>query len=197
MNNFSNISKKSGIYKLTHKILGLCYIGKANNLYRRILDHTNKQRITIDKIIAKDGFHNFKIEILHWYDNHIENIELLALEAAFIEFYNATNPNFGYNKCKSGADRTGIPQSNEAKLKISKSKIGKKHPLTEQTKQKMSKASVKRPIKQIDKYTKKVIKIWASAKEVYLTLKIPNPNICHACNGRLKSAGGYKWEYLS
>lgn len=41
-----------------------------------------------------------------------------------------------------------------------------------------------------------VIRIWKSAREVEKTLKIKSGNIAYVCNGKRKTTGGFKWEYL-
>lgn len=53
-------------------------------------------------------------------------------------------------------------------------------------------------IKQIDIITNNVIKIWEKAKTIEKELNLPkncHKNILTVCNGRQKTAYGYKWEY--
>lgn len=141
--------KKPGIYKLVNKINNKIYIGKSINIYYRALAHKNDLRGNnlITRAIKKYGFNNFNIEVLHTIDNY-DNNYLLALEVAFIDFYNTTNKNIGYNICLFATDKSGIPMSDQQKKKISKTVkqkylngqknpfLNKKH--TKQTKQKLS-----------------------------------------------------------
>ena len=59
---------------------------------------------------------------------------------------------------------------------------------------KLNKCSVK--IKQVDLITGKVIKIWNAMADVERELGISHSSISNACNGRYKTSGGFKWEYL-
>ncbi len=133
------ISKKLGIYKLTNKINNKIYIGKSNNLYRRMIEHKSSRIKTtpLSYAIKKYGWHNFEIEILSEFDK-IDNLELLALEVAFIYFFNSTNRKIGYNILIFNFDRTGMryKHTEETKFKIQKSNTGKIHSI--KTRQKIS-----------------------------------------------------------
>ena len=53
-------------------------------------------------------------------------------------------------------------------------------------------------ISQIDINTNEIIKIWDCAKDAEINLNLPfnaNKNIFTVCNGRQKTAYGFKWEY--
>ena len=52
--------------------------------------------------------------------------------------------------------------------------------------------------KKILQFTKsgEFIKEWPSLNEAERELGINRGNICSCCNGKLKSAGGYVWEYV-
>jgi len=116
-----NIPKKPGVYKLTNKINGKIYIGESINVYSRIFYSYKKTKNNnlIDFAIRKYGFENFEVEILAEFEN-INEIELLALETAFIEFYDSTNKDIGYNICLIGNNRMGFKHSIETKHLMSK-----------------------------------------------------------------------------
>lgn len=64
--------------------------------------------------------------------------------------------------------------------------------------QKATKASNKKtskPVYQIDKITDKVIDEFPSIMEAERQTGIPNSHIVRTCKGRLKSCGGFKWQY--
>ena len=61
--------------------------------------------------------------------------------------------------------------------------------LEEETKLKKSK-----PIVQFD-LNGNFIREFNSAVEVEKELGIKRPNLCHACRGRVKTLGGFKWKY--
>ena len=41
----------------------------------------------------------------------------------------------------------------------------------------------------------KVVRIWNSQKEASEFTKIPQSNISRCCNGKLKTAGDYRWVF--
>jgi len=148
MIDIKNITKNSGIYKLTNTINGKIYIGKAKSVYARIASHKcAKSNTYIHHAIRKHKWENFEIEILHEFNISVDKFILLALEVAFIDFYNSIDKNIGYNLTLFGSDTTGFKFSEESKLKISNSLKGKRskenHPLygighTEESRKKMS-----------------------------------------------------------
>jgi group I intron endonuclease len=108
---------------------GKIYIGKANNLRRRIQSHLcrcRKMQI-IDNAIKKYGAENFTLLVLAEFEQ-VNNLELLALETAFIEYFNSTNPKVGYNICLFSNDTTGVKVSEETKRKMSDKRKGRVGP---------------------------------------------------------------------
>ena len=51
---------------------------------------------------------------------------------------------------------------------------------------------------EVAQYTKKgeLIKIWNSQKEASEATGIAQPAISMCCNGKLKTAGGYRWSFI-
>lgn len=86
----------SGIYKITfpnNKI----YIGLSNNMYRRMLEHNTdfRNNLPIEKAIQKYGkITEFEILELIPAENRKLMIER---EKYWINFYNSTNKDIGYN----------------------------------------------------------------------------------------------------
>ena len=60
--NVNNIPKSSGIYKLTNKVNGKIYIGKANNLHGRKLSLQTKMKMSISRT-------GLRLEFITIYDN--------------------------------------------------------------------------------------------------------------------------------
>ena len=99
----------------------------------------------------------------------------------------------------------GKHHSEEAKEKMSKSKVGNNNPFfgkhhSENTRKKMSKSQMgnhNKPTKPILQYTKdgEFIKEWVSGTEASRVLGINNGHIVSCCKGKLKSAGGFVWRY--
>ena len=91
----------------------------------------------------------------------------------------------------------GKKRDENVRSKISKSRLekdysGEKHPLYGKLGGNNPKA---KKVVQIDKSTGKSIKIWDSAVDVQKELGIFASSIYNCCNGKVKSAGGYKWSY--
>ena len=84
----------SGIYKITfpnNKV----YIGRSNNIYRRMLEHNNdfRNKLPIEYAIMKYGKIK-EFDILELVDN-IEEMRIKEIE--WIQYYDSTNRNKGYN----------------------------------------------------------------------------------------------------
>lgn len=50
---------------------------------------------------------------------------------------------------------------------------------------------------QIDKANGNLIKKWESISDASRQLKIKVSNICFCCKNKNRTAGGYKWRYIS
>ena len=105
------------------------------------------------------------------------------------------------HKNKIGLANTGRVRTQHELNKLSRAHIGKK--LKPETKAKISKNSKMKGktyskhqnVKQIDKYTDEVIKVWDCARRVEHELLILSTSINNCLKGITKSAGGYRWEY--
>lgn len=111
------------------------YVGKTSNLKRRKQDHLYKSKNNKDN----NKFHNF----LKKHERNIKIVILLSniteYGSELLEFMLRKNPNIGLNTKKGGAaSNTGIIVSQETRVKMSKSRLGKKE--TEETKLKKSKS---------------------------------------------------------
>ena len=53
-----------GIYKISKKTDGKCYIGQSNNIKRRFKEHVNRIQLPIEKAIHKYGIDAFDFEVL-------------------------------------------------------------------------------------------------------------------------------------
>ena len=115
-------------------------------------------------------------------------------------------------KYKISESHKGYHHTDETKRKMSESHKGKV--ITQEIREKMSKAhqgyimpeSVKvlkrhnkscRPVKQIDRINGNVINVFYSIGEANRCTGIQRSDIGSCCNGKLSSAGGYRWEYDS
>lgn len=96
------VVKNGCIYKYTSPS-GKCYIGKTNNIERRVKDHYKrsqnlKYKTKFYDAIRKHGYENFQLEILT--NNISSNEELNNLEIYFIKLFNSKIN--GYNLTDGG-----------------------------------------------------------------------------------------------
>jgi group I intron endonuclease len=132
---------EAGIYKLECSENGKVYIGKTIKFSKRLREHRHSKRgDLLRRAIDKHGWESFNFEILETFENFDklkDNDKLLERESYYIDLFDSTNRDIGYNVCKFSTDRTGIPLSEEHKEKVRLGNIGKKR--SEETKQKMRK----------------------------------------------------------
>lgn len=141
MGKVAKYTDKAGIYKLispSNKI----YVGKSVNIRRRLHDHRNaKSGSYLKRAIDKYGWDSFTIEIVEIFENFnklIDNASLLEREAFYINLYDSTDKNKGYNLCKHSTDRTGFKCSDEARKNMSLARKG--IPLSEKHKESLRQA---------------------------------------------------------
>ena len=92
----------TGIYKITNKIDGKIYIGRAKNIKDRWKAHRNnpfnplsrEYYKSLYKAIREYGLENFSFEVVE----ECKEEELNDKEAYYINFYNANDPAIGYNR---------------------------------------------------------------------------------------------------
>jgi group I intron endonuclease len=145
MARISKYPDSAGVYKLTCLITNKIYIGKSFNIRKRLNDHKcigrcKKSNYHLAHAILKYGWDNFSVEILeiiHNFDKLRNNDNLLKKEAYYIELFDSTNQDKGYNILKFSTDRTGMTtvHTPEAKEKMRQAALGRKH--TEETKEKI------------------------------------------------------------
>ena len=136
------IKRLRGIYRIAHKVSGLCYIGQSGDIVSRWRRHATPNKSCIGQAIAAEP-DNFTFEILEECSKELLN----ERECHWIEFYNCIHP-LGYNKTSGGSSSTEV--SEDTKQKISEAKTGntcgkgnkgKKYgPPSDEIKKKMSEA---------------------------------------------------------
>lgn len=114
-----------GVYEWLNKATNKSYIGSSLNLTQRkgkhlcllrANKHTNKH---LQSAFNKYGEHSFEFRIVQ----ETTKTELREVEQFWIDFYNATNDSVGYNILKVAGTSTGYTHTNEAKVKITNSKL--------------------------------------------------------------------------
>ena len=107
--NITKDLKVCGIYKINYDNRKI-YIGQALSIWSRAHEHNSKNIENCDKALKK---HNASIEILE----KVEDITLLdQIESKWIEYFNATDKNIGYNVLKEGnaSGKKGVDNLNAA-----------------------------------------------------------------------------------
>lgn len=174
------------------------------------------------RAIKKYGWDNFKHEILYC---DLTKKEAEQMEIKLITKFKSNNNKYGYNIADGGNTNKNFHLSDEAKRKISESQRGKRNSMygrtpwnkglktSEETKKKISLSEkgkkmseeAKRKISEALKggnspLSKTVMNL--DTGDIYPSLSIASEKtniskmgICNVCNGKQKTAGGYKWKY--
>lgn len=89
-----------GIYKITNLKNRKCYIGRSTDVRRRLTDHVKSaiglETIASQKIhdvMKEEGIWNFSFELLE----QCEKSQLGEKEKYYIDYFNANQPQYGYN----------------------------------------------------------------------------------------------------
>ena len=128
---------KSGIYKITNLVNGKVYIGSTNDYLARFREHRTELKRNVhfnthlQSAYNKYGVQNFKFEVIEFIEN-LENLPLTEFkhlleerEEFYIQLYESTDREKGYNvriKCDTSL---GMKWSEESKRKFSEKKKGK------------------------------------------------------------------------
>lgn len=121
-----------GIYKITHRDSGKCYIGQSVDVFKRWKGHSNlaaKKKSLVQRAFVKHGIDQFSFEVLEECSREMLNDR----EVHWISYFNSVSPN-GYNLTSGGSQC--LTFSKETLAKMSAAKKGKK--ISDETKQKVS-----------------------------------------------------------
>jgi hypothetical protein len=186
-----NIQKngKPCIYIIKNLINNKFYIGSAIGHYRRKGQHLYMLRNNchfnkhLQSSWNKYKENNFVFEILEFID---DVNKLQDKEEYWINFYNSTNPNKGYNSRNNCQTNLNLKWSKESRLKFSQSKKGKKIHHLDYTKMN------NKPVMAIKKSE---IIYFDSIKEAANMMKVDPSVISKAVNKKIKSSKGYIWNF--
>ena len=214
-----------GIYKIENLINHKIYIGQSIEIERRWQKHlAAKDNFVIHKALRKYGKENFSFQILeecdlleldkkeqfwiNYYNSLVPNgynmipggsngagfakgLKILQydLNGNFINEFDSANQ----ASEKTGIDHWSICACCRGKYKQSG---GYQWKYSKSDKQ-ISKIDLRTDftVLQIDKDTDKIIKEFNSITEASIQTNIAKSTICKVCNGKGKTAGGFKWKY--
>lgn len=214
-----------GIYKIENLINHKIYIGQSIEIEKRWQKHLNaKDNFVIHKALQKYGKENFSFQIIeecdlldldnkeqywiNYYNSLIPNgynmipggsngagfvkgkkVLQYTLDGAFIKEYNSANQASNQTGvCHSDickCCRGDTPRAGEYQWKYS----------GDDKEIKPIKVRTDFSVLQIDKNTDEIIKEFSSLKEASEQTHIAKSIICRVCNGKGKTAGGFKWKY--
>lgn len=143
--------KYSGIYIITNTINDKVYVGQAQDLYIRTKHHISDERNPLlKKAFKKYGLDKFTINVL-------EKCEIEKLddrEQYWMDYYEVTNRDKGYNICPIAGSTRGVKKSQEERKQMSERAsqrigdlnpfYGKKH--SEETKEKIRKRKLNQKV---------------------------------------------------
>lgn len=153
--------KKPGIYMIVCLSNQKVYIGQSKNVHTRIVDHRQKLRKGthtnpyMQHSFSKHGDGSFQFSALEYCGDSSKE-SLYLREEFWMNHYDSTNPEKGFNNMKAGIScthsettiqkmrelATGRKHSEETRKKISEMQKGsKRNPCPEETKRKISEAN--------------------------------------------------------
>jgi len=98
-------------------------------------------------------------------------------------------------KAKISASRKGMVFTEEHKLNIALGHVGQKRTPEWIAHQREAKRSKMKPVMQLDMYGKEVAR-YDSLGEAARQTGLNKDALSACCNGRLKSCGGYRWQFI-
>ena len=205
------------IYKITNQINNKCYIGKTMKInpyerwkeHQREKDKPSEQHRAIYCALNKYKIENFTFEIIE----EVSQQELNAKEQYYIQHYNSFHNGYNetlggdgtaylelpeqdicqyYLKCLSIQDTADFFNHDWDTIKqvLYKYKI----PLLQSGE--WSKINQGNAVVQIDKNTNEIIKIFSTVGEADKATG-GSKHIGSVCQGKRKTAAGYKWKYVT
>lgn len=180
------------IYMHINKINGKKYVGQTKQVlkqhWKNGLGYIEEQPYFY-KAIKKYGWNNFEHILLETNINTLE--EANEREKYWITFYDAKNPEKGYNLTDGGVDEAQLERAHAGWRKWRQEN-------PEQFMQNVKKMQQAR-IKQcsIPVYNKELNQVFYSAGKASRATGVNQSNITKCCKGKYKTAGGYHGSYAN
>ena len=214
----------TGIYKLTNLKNGKVYIGQSSDIKQRWEHYKSLDRKSCNdyfyKALKKYGPKGFSFEVLKEFKPDTPNLkEFLDLyETTYIQVYDSTNRTLGYNFQSGGGVSRGWHHSEETRKRISQRKREEMNDSTRDkiriaktgtracadTKRRISESMKAKPSAFHEACAKARWKgvrciesqiVFESLTEAGDSIGKPRCYISLVLTGKLKTAGGFHWEY--
>lgn len=172
--------RKGIIYKAYNKINGKCYIGQTIQLLseRKGGHYSHNPELYFHRALRKYSPEDWEWTII---DEGFEGDELNEKEIYWINYYNSRDPNKGYNIALGGKENN---QTQEM-IRFARNRF-----LEDYGSQPVEKKRKVRNIKCVETGV-----IYKNAAEASRQTGIHHSHMVSAANGKLKTAGGYHWEW--
>lgn len=184
------------IYVFYNKVNNKIYVGKTTEKFTSRFNEHRYNAFTKNTInyfynaLRKHGWDNFERYIIFQTDElndklFVDKI-ILEKETYFIEYFNSSNPEFGYNMTEGGDGICGYHHTEETKLKMSEDRKGEGH----WNYGKFNSAG--QEVLQFD-LDFNFIKEWPSAAEVERCEGYKASNISRCCSNDINTYKSYIW----
>lgn len=204
------------IYKITNQINQKSYIGKTEqvNPVNRWKEHQREtlkdksQTRALYRAIRKYGVNNFNFEILEETNNPNER------EKYYIQYYNTYHNGYNETLGGDGASYLQLPEqdickyylNNFCNLKQTALKFGHdretikqvlyKYNIPIQNSSITARLVTKRAVAKLDKDTEEILEIFDSVSDAERAIG-GSKHIGSVCQGKRKTANGFKWKYIT
>ena len=202
------------IYKIENMVNGKVYIGKTlSTPEQRWREHLKDSQKTdysnrpLYKAFKKYGVENFKLSTIeNCEESQVNEREIYWIQhyGSFKNGYNATIGGDGKRYCdydlifalfQEGKNVKEISQITNYDIATCRTALDN-YGITRQDRRARANESINRVVVQLDKITEEAVGVFSSITEAYNSLgKQHSGHIAEVCNGKRKTAYGYKWKY--
>lgn len=200
------------IYQITNDINEKIYVGKTEfSIEKRFKEHCRdafkerNEKRPLYSAMRKYGIEHFHIELIEETDNPEEReVYWIEQKRSFKNGYNATLGGDGKRYCDYdliySLYKEGLNIKEVAKIlnysTDTCSRALNQYGISKEERSIKSRLGIIKPVIQIDKSTNQILNIFPSVKAAYDCLgKQHSGHIAAVCNGKRKTAYGYKWKY--
>ena len=180
------MSKRYLVYKHTTP-RGKSYIGITTNSWRERIRAGYRHNIYLERAIKKYGWERITTEILA---DSVTPEEASLLEIYYIESFETKDHTKGYNIEDGGVQKNSC--SEDTRRKLSEAAKRRHTPISEATKKKLSSLAKKKAVRNID-----TGEVYESLTAAGRSLNKNYKHIGDVCNGKRRTAYGYRWEFIN